>query len=119
MKKIRTVIVDDSPAARKIRRRAFEWDPVFEVIGEGDDGRDAVALSEKLKPDFMTLDMEMPEVDGLQALEAIMSTRPMPIAMLTSIEKREADRTVDRVFKRVGERRHSLLLRASQGRLSA
>src|SRR5438270_12009056 len=72
----------------KVLQSIISADPQLEVIGEARDGRDAVAKSEELKPDVITMDINMPHVDGLQATELIMSSNPRPI-LIGSSESRE------------------------------
>lgn len=91
MKRIRTLIADDSGAVRRILTTALRWDPVFEIIGEARTGREAIALVESLRPDFVTMDIEMPEMDGLTALDQILDRQPTAVAMLTSMDRRFAD----------------------------
>ncbi|HTZ74976.1 MAG TPA: chemotaxis response regulator protein-glutamate methylesterase [Candidatus Aquilonibacter sp.] len=83
-KKIRVLIVDDSAFMCRILRDIISADPVLEVAGQGRDGRDAVAMAESLKPDVITMDINMPHVDGLQATELIMSQHPRPIVIVSS-----------------------------------
>jgi two-component system chemotaxis response regulator CheB len=87
-KKIRVLIVDDSAFMCRILRDIINADPLLEVAGQGRDGRDAVAMAESLKPDVITMDINMPHVDGLQATELIMSQHPRPIVIVSS-ESRE------------------------------
>ena len=87
-KKIRVLIVDDSAFMCKVLQRIISSDPQLEVAGLGRDGRDAVALAESLSPDVITMDINMPHVDGLQATELIMSQHPRPIVIVSS-ESRE------------------------------
>src|SRR6266852_5414910 len=86
--KIRVLIVDDSTFMRKVLETIFTADPLFQVIGHAKDGREAVALAESLKPDVLTMDINMPHMDGLQATAEIMTTNPRPIVVVSS-ESRE------------------------------
>jgi two-component system chemotaxis response regulator CheB len=87
-KKIRVLVVDDSAFMCKVLREIINSDPQLEVVGQGRDGRDGVALAESLRPDVITMDINMPHVDGLQATELIMSQHPRPIVIVSS-ESRE------------------------------
>lgn len=69
--KIRTLIVDDMPLARKRLRRVLRKDPEIEIIGECADGREAVEAVAELAPDLMFLDVQMPETDGFEAMAEI------------------------------------------------
>jgi two-component system chemotaxis response regulator CheB len=88
VKKIRVLIVDDSAFMRKVLETIFTSDPSFQVIAHAKDGREAMALAESLKPDVITMDINMPHVDGLQATAHIMTTNPRPIVVVSS-ESRE------------------------------
>jgi len=87
-KKIRVLVVDDSAFMCKVLQEIINADPQLEVVGQGRDGRDGVALAESLRPDVITMDLNMPHVDGLQATELIMSQHPRPIVIVSS-ESRE------------------------------
>src|SRR5947207_7625683 len=93
-KKIRVLIVDDSAFMRKVLQSIISSDPQMEVVGEARDGRDAVAQSESLKPDVITMDINMPHVDGLQSTELIMSSNPRPIVIVSSESREGADITL-------------------------
>ena len=92
--KIRVLIVDDSAFMRKVLHSILLAEPGFDVAGEARDGREAVAQSEALKPDVITMDINMPHVDGLQATEQIMSTNPRPILVVSSESREGAEITL-------------------------
>jgi two-component system chemotaxis response regulator CheB len=92
--KIRVLIADDSAFMRKVLRDLLERDPQIEIAGEARDGRDAVRMSEELRPDVICMDLLMPHMDGLQATEIIMSTKPRPILVVSSETKDGAEPTV-------------------------
>ena len=92
--RIRVLIVDDSAFMRKVLQSIFLADPQLEVVGEARDGREAVTLAEQLHPDVITMDINMPHVDGLQATEVIMSTKPRPIVIVSSESREGADTTL-------------------------
>ena len=87
-KKFRVLIVDDSAFMRKVLEAIFNGDDQLQVVGHAKDGREAVALAESLKPDIVTMDINMPHMDGLQATAQIMTTNPRPIVIVSS-ESRE------------------------------
>src|SRR5258708_3147521 len=93
-KKTRVLIVDDSAFMRKVLQSIIAADPQLEVCGEARDGRDAVTQTEALKPDVITMDINMPHVDGLQATEIIMSTNPKPIVVVSSESREGAEVTL-------------------------
>src|SRR4051812_47504001 len=84
MKVIRTLIVDDSAFARKVLRQMLSRSPYIEVIGAARDGREALELAEELKPDVVTCDLVMPELDGVGFVREQMTRAPMPILILTA-----------------------------------
>jgi len=82
------LIVDDSAFMRKVLETIFNADDQLQVVGHAKDGREALALAESLKPDVITMDINMPHMDGLQATAQIMTTNPRPIVIVSS-ESRE------------------------------
>jgi two-component system, chemotaxis family, protein-glutamate methylesterase/glutaminase len=86
--KIRVLVVDDSAFMCKVLQQIIKSDPMLEVVGQARDGREGVALAETLRPDVITMDINMPHVDGLQATEQIMAQNPRPIVIVSS-ESRE------------------------------
>jgi two-component system chemotaxis response regulator CheB len=92
--KTRVLIVDDSAFMRKVLENIFNADPQLQVAGHAKDGREAVALAESLKPDVITMDINMPHVDGLQATAQIMTTNPRPIVIVSSESKEGASSTL-------------------------
>ena len=93
-KKFRVLIVDDSSFMRKVLETIFNADDQLQVAGHAKDGREAVALAESLKPDVITMDINMPHMDGLQATAQIMTTNPKPIVIVSSESKEGAASTL-------------------------
>ena len=83
---IRVLIVDDSPTIRELVRHILERDPEMTVVGEARNGKEAVELCLKLNPDVITMDIQMPHMDGYEAIQHIMAESPRPIVVLTSSE---------------------------------
>jgi len=92
--KIRVLVADDSAFMRKVLVSILDSDGTFEVVGEARDGRETVEKAAKLKPHVITMDINMPHMDGLQATEVIMSTDPRPILIVSSESKDGADATL-------------------------
>jgi two-component system, chemotaxis family, protein-glutamate methylesterase/glutaminase len=93
-KRTRVLIVDDSAFMRKVLQGIVASDPQLEVCGEARDGRDAVTQVEMLKPDVVSMDINMPHMDGLQATEVIMSSNPHPILIVSSESREGAEVTL-------------------------
>jgi len=96
MTRIRVLVVDDSLTVRKRLIEVLASDPDLEVVGEGGDGAQAIALCQALRPDVITLDMMLPVVTGLAATEHIMAHCPTPILIVSASTNRgELFRTYD------------------------
>jgi two-component system, chemotaxis family, protein-glutamate methylesterase/glutaminase len=80
---VRILIVDDSAVARRLLRAHVEASGEVEVIGEARNGRQAVEMAQRLRPDLITMDLEMPVMNGLDAIEEIMALRAVPILVVT------------------------------------
>ena len=91
---IRVVIADDSAFMRKVLQDLFAAQPDFEVVGMASDGKEAVNMVIRQKPDLVTMDVNMPIMDGLKALEVIMKECPTPVIMISSLTKKGADETI-------------------------
>lgn len=91
---IRVLIVDDSVLMRQAVRRLLTADPGIEVVDVARDGLEALAKVEKLNPDVLTMDVEMPHMDGLSALKMLMERFPRPVVMLSSLTAAGAEATV-------------------------
>lgn len=85
---IRVLIVDDSALMRKYITEILAEDPEIEVVGCARDGQEAVRLAGELEPDVITMDINMPRMDGLTALQYIMNTKPVPVIVLSSLAKK-------------------------------
>lgn len=92
--KIRVLVVDDSAFMRKVLSDMIGSHSEFEVVDTAKNGQEAIDKIKKLTPDVVTLDIEMPIMDGLTALEKIMESDPLPIIMLSSLTKEGADATI-------------------------
>lgn len=92
--KIRVLVVDDSALMRQFISDILRSDPRIEVVGTARDGRDALKQIETLKPNLVTMDVEMPNMDGLRALEEIMRTNPLPVIMVSSVTQEGAETTL-------------------------
>jgi len=92
---IRLLIVDDSATVRSVLRRYFEADSRFEVAGVAKDGQEALDLLPELKPDVVTLDIEMPRLNGLETLPRLMQIRPTPVVMVSSLTTEGAAATLE------------------------
>jgi two-component system chemotaxis response regulator CheB len=78
------VVVDDSATQRRFIRAAVAADPLLEVVGEARTGRDGVALVERLRPSAVLMDLHLPVMNGIEAIERIMSAHPTPIVVYSS-----------------------------------
>jgi two-component system chemotaxis response regulator CheB len=84
MSKMKVLIVDDSAYSRQTIKKMLETDSHIEVAGVASDGLDAMSKTIRLKPDLITLDLEMPEMDGFTFLRWLMKTRPTPVIIVSS-----------------------------------
>jgi len=94
MSKIRVLVVDDSALMRKLLSDLLNSDPAIEVVGTAMDAYAARDKIKKLNPDVLTLDVEMPKMDGLSFLGNLMRLRPMPVVMVSSLTEKGADVTM-------------------------
>ncbi|NLL37785.1 MAG: chemotaxis response regulator protein-glutamate methylesterase [Fretibacterium sp.] len=92
--KIKVLIVDDSALMRTMLEDILSADPRILVVGTARDGQDCLEKMERLSPDVITLDVEMPRKDGLETLEEIMRTRPLPVIMVSSLTQEGAQTTL-------------------------
>ena len=89
----RTVVVIDDRSEQRLILSKFLKISGHKVIGEGENGNEAIALAKKLKPDIMIMDVKMPEMDGIEAAKKISSVSPLPIVLFTA---KSDQRTIDR-----------------------
>jgi len=96
MKRIRVLVVDDSVVVRRIVKDALSLEPAIEICGVAANGRIALALIDQCSPDLVTLDIEMPEMDGLAVLRELRIKRPnLPVIMFSTLTHRGAVATLD------------------------
>lgn len=91
---IKVVVIDDSVFMRNSLTRMLTSDPEIEVVGHAGDGIEGLEKIKELNPDIITLDIEMPRMDGLQMLEKLMSTNPKPVLMISSLSFEGAEATL-------------------------
>src|SRR4030043_1478599 len=94
----RVVVVDDSPLMCKILTNIVNCDPQMIVAAVANDGKEAVDLVPRLKPDIITMDMDMPVMDGLEATKQIMASTPTPILIVASTVFKAG---MEKVFKAI------------------
>ncbi len=94
-RRIRVLIVDDSALVRQMLTDMLARDPAIEVVGSAGDAHIARQKIKQLNPDVLTLDVEMPKMDGLTFLKNLMRLRPMPVVMVSSLAEHGADVTLD------------------------
>ena len=91
---VRVLVVDDSAVVRQVLSELLARDPDIEVVGTAADPYLARDKIKRLNPDVLTLDVEMPRMDGLAFLENLMRLRPMPVVMVSSLTERGAEVTL-------------------------
>ncbi|MFA6149080.1 MAG: chemotaxis response regulator protein-glutamate methylesterase [bacterium] len=92
---VRVLIVDDSAFMRNALTKMLSSDPEIAVVGTAWNGLDAVEKVAELKPDLVTMDIEMPKMDGIEALRRIMAANPVPVIMVSSLTTEGARATLD------------------------
>ncbi|MCT2534542.1 chemotaxis response regulator protein-glutamate methylesterase [Aquibacillus koreensis] len=97
MRLINVLVVDDSAFMRKMISDILHSEPSIRVIGTARNGSDALEKIKELKPDVITLDVEMPVMDGISTLKQIMKHHPLPVIMLSSLTKAGADKTMESI----------------------
>ncbi len=93
-KQIRVLVVDDSAVVRQVLRELLESDPAIAAVETASDGRTALRKAKRFAPDVITMDVEMPGLDGLATLERFMKERPRPVIMLSAYTSKGAHRTI-------------------------
>ena len=94
MGQIKLLIVDDSLFMQKILVDLVQSDPQIKVVGTARNGEEALSKIENLHPDIVTMDIEMPKMDGLAAVQKIMEADPVPIVMVSALTQRDAELTL-------------------------
>src|SRR3954465_9419643 len=92
--KIKVLIVDDSALIRSVMKEIINSQPDMEVVGVAPDPIVARDLIKQTNPDVLTLDVEMPRMDGLDFLEKLMRLRPMPVVMVSTLTERGSEITL-------------------------
>ena len=87
---LKVLIADDSALMRQSLRRLLEEDPDFEVVGMARDGEDAVQKARELRPDVMSMDINMPKLDGVTALQMVITEGICPVVMVSSLTQKSA-----------------------------
>jgi two-component system chemotaxis response regulator CheB len=82
---IRVLVVDDSAVVRSLITDSVSATPGMKVVGAAEDGRQALEMLDSARPDVITLDIQMPRMDGLATLDAILARRPLPVIMVSSL----------------------------------
>jgi two-component system chemotaxis response regulator CheB len=95
MERYRVLVVDDSAFMRKMVSDLIEEDSRFIVVAAAKNGLEAIGKTKELKPDVVTMDVEMPVMNGLQALRSIMREHPVPVVMLSSLTEEGAKETIE------------------------
>lgn len=127
MSQVRVLVVDDSATMRSMIAAALGSDPAITVVGEAANPLEARDAIKALNPDVITLDVEMPKMDGIAFLEKIMRLRPMPVIMVSTLTSRGADATIkaleigalDCVAKPSPENRHTFADLPAKVRMAA
>lgn len=95
MSRVTVLIVDDSPTMRSLIAAVLRRDPEIEVVGQAGDPLEAREAIKRLNPDVVTLDVEMPNMNGIEFLEKIMRLRPTPVIMISTLTQAGAEITIE------------------------
>jgi len=91
---IKVLVVDDSPFMRRAIARMITSEPGIDIVGQATNGAEALSLIAELRPDVVTMDIEMPVMDGLTALKRIMAERPLPVIMMSTLTQTGSSATL-------------------------
>ena len=116
MNKIRVLIIDDSLVIRDVLTEILNSSPTIEVVGAAEDPLIARDMIKQLNPDVLTLDIQMPRMDGITFLRNLMRLRPMPVVMISALTESNAEATltalalgaVDFIAKPAGDTENSM-----------
>ncbi|HHX51303.1 MAG TPA: chemotaxis response regulator protein-glutamate methylesterase [Clostridia bacterium] len=117
---VKVLVVDDSAYMRRVITAMLENDQSIQVVGFARDGKDALEKIQRLKPDVITLDVEMPGMDGLETLQEIMGSNPLPVVMVSGLTAEGAQTTLKALelgavdFVAKPEKRQDLMLLAEE-----
>jgi two-component system, LytTR family, response regulator len=121
MTKIRMLIADDEPAARERIMMLVEGDPDIEIVGQCADGREAVSAIQKLSPDLLFLDIQMPELDGFKVLKKIPADKMPVVVFVTAYDKYALNafevHAVDYLLKPFNRQRFNMALKRAKSQL--
>jgi two-component system, chemotaxis family, protein-glutamate methylesterase/glutaminase len=96
-KAVRIVVADDSPFTCRLLTAYFQASPNLQVVGTAHDGAHALELIRELHPDVVTMDLDMPGMDGLEALDRIMQENPIPVVVISGVSRRAAELTLQAI----------------------
>lgn len=92
---IKVLLVEDSPVAMSILRRMLESAPELDVVGTASNGNEALALIDRIQPQVMCTDLQMPGMDGMTLIKKVMASYPLPILVFSDIVQKDQ---VDNIF---------------------
>lgn len=95
MKRIRVLIVEDSAVVREHLRRIISADPRLEVVAAASSGEEALVLADRVSPDVISMDIQLPGIQGLEVTRRIMAERPTPIVVVSGIDSEEINLTME------------------------
>jgi len=94
-RKLRVLIVDDSASVRQVLKEILESDREIEVIGTARDGEEAIVRAKELLPDVITMDINLPKMDGITAMQHIVNDNICPVIMVSSLTQEGAAATLE------------------------